>query len=154
MQLAPWLEINEYSLLILTLNHKSNGNFKFLRSLLYLAHAAQRITPTNKWGYLPDSTAGGIQVVSRHRANDGSWRSVLVHFHRVGGLGEDRRLIHVQDIHLDCCWILEGPKMKETGVQLCVWRLNLEGVGLLCLIVKSLQKQKSNERERQRGMKP
>lgn len=77
---------------------------------------------------IPDCAAAGIQIMSCHRTDDGSWRSVLIHVHRVGGFGEDRRLIHVQDIHLDCRRVLEGPKVKETRVQLYVGCLDLEGI--------------------------
>lgn len=77
------------------------------------AYRAHLYSLTNE---LPDSAAAGIQVVSCHRADDGSRRSVLIYIHGVERLGEDRRLIHVQDIHFDCSWVLEGPKMKETSV--------------------------------------
>lgn len=88
---------------------------------------------------LPDSAAAGVQVVSGHRANDGSWRCVLIYVQEVGGLSEDGRLVHIQDIDLDRRRVLEGPQVQEPSVCQCIGHLHFKGVGLFGLIVKHLQ---------------
>lgn len=77
---------------------------------------------------LPDGAAASVQVVSRHRADNGSRRGVFIHIHGVRRSGEDGRFINIQDAHFDRCGVLKGPQVQEAGVQLCIRRLNLEDV--------------------------
>lgn len=87
----------------------------------------------------PDGAAARVQVMCRHRANDGAWGRVLVHLQEVGRLGEDWRLVHVQDVDSDCGRVLEGAQVEETRVRHSVGHLDLEGVPLPGLVVKLLQ---------------
>lgn len=48
---------------------------------------------------IPNRTVANIQVLGCDRSYDNAYRCVLVHLHAVGRTAEDRRLLHIQNVH-------------------------------------------------------
>lgn len=89
----------------------------------------QRVIEGGK-ALLPNRAAASIQVLCCHCTYNGPHRCILIDFHRVHGLTEHWRFIHVQHIYLHSGSIFEWTHWVKSMVKMEIGGLHLKGVCL------------------------
>lgn len=94
----------------------------------------QRVLEGGK-ALLPNWTAASIKVLCSHCTYNGPHGRILIDFHRVHGLAEYWRFIHVQHIYLHSGSVFEWTHWVKSMVKMEIGGLHLKGVCLLCFKV-------------------
>lgn len=87
---------------------------------------------------LPDRTVPAVRISSRHAAHLRATRRVLIHVHDKMLQREDGRFVHIPDGDFKGGGVFERTKIGVTRIHMCVHPLDVEGVGLLSLVVERL----------------
>lgn len=87
---------------------------------------------------LPDRTVPAVRISSRYGANLRATRCVLIHVHDIVVDRKDRSLVHIPDRDLQSGGVFERTEIGKTRIHVRIQPLNVEGVGLLSLVVQRL----------------
>lgn len=87
---------------------------------------------------LPDRTVPAVGVSGCHSAHLCAAGRILVDVHDVMIDGEHRAFVHISHCDFQGGGVFERTEIGKTRVGVCVHPLNVEGVGLLSLIVQRL----------------
>lgn len=87
---------------------------------------------------LPDRTVPAVGVSGCHGAHLCAAGRILVDVHDVMIDGEHRAFVHISHCDFQGGGVFERTEIGKTRVGVCVHPLNVEGVGLLSLIVQRL----------------
>lgn len=87
---------------------------------------------------LPDRTVPAVGVSGCHGAHLCATGRILVDVHDVMIDGEHRAFVHISYCDFQGGGVFERPEIGKTRVRVRVHPLNVEGVGLLSLIVQRL----------------
>lgn len=87
---------------------------------------------------LPDRTVPAVRISSRYSAHLCATRCVLVHIHDIMIYRKDRGFVHIPNCDFKRGSVFEGTEIGKTRIHMCIHPLDVEGVGLLPLVVQRL----------------
>lgn len=87
---------------------------------------------------LPDRTVPAVGISSRYSAHLCATRCILVDVHDIMIYRKHRGFVHVPDCDFKGGSVFERAEIGKTRIHMCIHPLNVEGVGLLSLVVQRL----------------